>query len=71
MESGLQEALMQNLNYVPVKEAMEYSTRSCCKTKKGVNVTFWEAINFSSDIILGKEYSHWKVDSEENDLKLF
>jgi hypothetical protein len=60
MESGLKEAPVKNSNSVPVKGVVEYLTRSCCKTKKGVKVTFREAITFSSqigkDIRLGKEY---------------
>jgi hypothetical protein len=40
MESGLQEALVKNSNFVLVKGVVEYLTRYCCKTKKGVKVTF-------------------------------
>jgi hypothetical protein len=38
--------------------------------KWGENGLFQEAITFSSEIGLRHEYSHWKYDSEENNLEL-
>jgi hypothetical protein len=62
MESGLKEAPVQNLNFVSAKGDVEFFDKILLQNKrKGVESDFfWEAITFSSDIELGKDYSHWE-----------
>jgi hypothetical protein len=72
MESGLKETLVNSSNYVPVKGVVEYFDNILLQNKrKGVegDFCFQEAITFISNIKLGKDYSHWKDDSEENNME--